>query len=233
MTAAASGAATARLLLAAGAIAVSRERPFILAAGWASPVYVDCRLLIGRPDWARAITDLAVGLIGTEIGAAGFDMVAGAETAGIAFAAWIAERLDRPLRYVRRRPLGIGRHAQVEGGRVDGARVLLIDDLATDAASKAAFVRGLREAGATVSEAVVIFAHGTFPGTAARLDGLGLRLHALATWPDVLALAAAEPGLLDPADRARIDAFRADPVGWSAVHGGRAEVAPGVARPGG
>lgn len=223
MTRPASGAATARLLFAAGSIAVSGERPFILAAGWASPVYVDCRLLIGRPDWARAVTDLAVGLIGSEIGTAGFDLVAGAETAGIAFAAWIAERLDRPLRYVRKRPLGIGRHAQVEGGPVDGARVLLIDDLATDAASKAAFVRGLREAGATVTDAVVIFAHGTFPGTEARLDRIGLRLHPLATWPDVLALAAAEPGLLDPADRQRIEAFRADPVGWSAAHGGRAE----------
>ena len=231
MTAEASGTATARLLFAAGAIAVSGERPFILAAGWASPVYVDCRLLIGDPATARAITDLAVGLIGARIGVDAFDLVAGAETAGIAFAAWIAARLDRPLRYVRKRPLGIGRHAQVEGGTVEGRRVLLIDDLATDAASKAAFVRGLREAGATVTDAVVIFAHGTFPGTEARLDQIGLRLHALATWPDVLALAAAEPGLLDPADRARIEAFRADPVGWSAMHGGRAEVVRGGFRP--
>ncbi len=216
------GAAVARLLFDSGAIAVSGERAFILAAGWASPVYVDCRRLIGRPDWARAVTDLSVALIEQEIGSTSFDLVAGAETAGIAFAAWIAERLDRGLRYVRKRPLGIGRHAQVEGGPVEGRRVLLIDDLATDAASKAAFARGLREAGATVTDAVVIFAHGTFPGTEARLGALGLRLHALATWPDVLALAAAEPGRLDPADRARIEAFRADPIGWSAAHGGRA-----------
>ena len=216
------GAAVARLLFDSGAIAVSGERAFILAAGWASPVYVDCRRLIGRPDWARAVTDLSVALIAQEIGTETFDLIAGAETAGIAFAAWIAERLDRGLRYVRKRPLGIGRHAQVEGGPVEGQRVLLIDDLATDAASKAAFARGLREAGATVTDAVVIFAHGTFPGTEARLGALGLRLHALATWPDVLALAAAEPGRLDPADRARIEAFRADPIGWSAAHGGRA-----------
>lgn len=219
------GAAIARLLFEAGAIAVGGERAFILAAGWASPVYVDCRRLIGRPDWARAATDLAVGLIEDDIGLAAFDLIAGAETAGIAFAAWIAARLDRGLRYVRKRPLGIGRHAQVEGGSVEGRRVLLIDDLATDAASKAAFARGLRAAGATVTDAAVIFAHGTFPGTEARLGTLGLRLHALATWSDVLALAAAEPGRLDPADRRRIEAFRADPIGWSAAHGGRAVAA--------
>jgi orotate phosphoribosyltransferase len=221
----ASGAATARLLLAAGAIAISRERPFILAAGWASPVYVDCRLLIGRPQWARAVTDLAVERIRGAIGRDRFDLVAGAETAGIPFAAWIADRLECPLRYVRRRPLGIGRHAQVEGGQVDGARVLLIDDLATDAASKAAFAGGLREAGATVTEALVVFAHGTFPGTEARLARLGLRLHALATWRDVLALASAAPGLLAAADRAAIETFLADPIGWSTTHGGRASAA--------
>ena len=131
------------------------------------------------------------GLAKEEIGSENFDLIAGAETAGIAFAAWIAERLGRGLRYVRKRPLGIGRHAQVEGGPVEGQRVLLIDDLATDGASKSAFVRGLREAGAMVTDAVVIFAHGTFPGTEARLGALGLQLHALATWPDVLTLAAA------------------------------------------
>ena len=220
------GAATARLLFQAGAVTLSRDRPFILAAGWASPVYVDCRRLIGRPDWAAAITDLAAAAIAEDPGLDGFDLIAGAETAGIAFAAWIAARLARGLRYVRKRPLGIGRHAQVEGGDVAGARVLLIDDLATDAASKEAFARGLRAAGAVVTDAMVIFAHGTFPGTAARLDRLGLALHALATWPHMLALAAAEPGWLAPEARARIEAFQADPIGWSAAHGGRADRAP-------
>ena len=57
------GAAIARLLFDSGAIAVSGERAFVLAAGWASPVYVDCRRLIGRPDWARATTDFSVVLV--------------------------------------------------------------------------------------------------------------------------------------------------------------------------
>jgi orotate phosphoribosyltransferase len=42
------------------------------------------------------------------------------------------------MRYVRKRPLGIGRNAQVEGGSVDGLRVLLMDDLTTDGTSKLA-----------------------------------------------------------------------------------------------
>ena len=61
MTAGEIGAATARLLFEAGAIQVSRDRPFVLAAGWASPVYVDCRLLIGEPRlWREAVRLAAV-----------------------------------------------------------------------------------------------------------------------------------------------------------------------------
>jgi orotate phosphoribosyltransferase len=214
------GAATARLLLDSGAVQVSRNRPFMLAAGWASPVYVDCRRLIGEPAWRQEITALAATVIKQRIGASAFDAIAGAETAGIPFAAWLADRLSLPMRYVRKRPLGIGRHAQVEGGAVDGLRVLLVDDLATDGGSKTAFVRGLRTAGAIVTDALVIFHHGVFPGGAERLAQLNLTLHALATWTDILLLDAATHRL-DPADRAEIERFIADPAAWSADHHGR------------
>jgi orotate phosphoribosyltransferase len=164
---------------------------------------------------ARAVTDLAVRAV-AELGRERFDVIAGAETAGIAFAAWLAERLDCELRYVRKRPLGIGRNAQVEGGSVEGRRVLLFDDLATDAGSKVAFVRGLREAGAVVSDALVIFSNGVFPGVVERLDALGLSMHAMAAWPDMLAT-----GLLSRPDQAVIEAFLSDPIAWSTKHGGR------------
>ncbi|MGD0109699.1 MAG: phosphoribosyltransferase family protein [Rhodopila sp.] len=138
------GGAVARLLIEADAIQVSGdEQPFFLAAGWASPVYVDCRLLIGDAQRRREITDLAVAALQREPSIE-FDVVAGAETAGIPWASLIADRLSMPLRYVRKGPLGIGRNAQVEGGTVEGGRVLLVDDLTTDAGSKASFTRGLR-----------------------------------------------------------------------------------------
>lgn len=213
-----SGQAVARLLLAAGAIRVSTAQPFFLAAGWASPVYVDCRLLIGRPRWRRSVTDLAAATL-ARAPACEFEMVAGAETAGIPWAGFLAERLDLPLRYVRRQPLGIGRNAQVEGGPVEGCSVLLVDDLITDGSSKTAFVRGLRQAGAVVTDAFAIFHHALFPGSQQRLDDLALRLHVLAGWEDLLRL---DPGEgMEKAERAVLEAFLADPVRWSGSHGGR------------
>ncbi len=219
MTGSSIGERTAALLLEAGAIHVSRRQPFILAAGWASPVYVDVRLLVGEPTLRRAVTSLAAAQVRTMPDADRIDAVAGAETAGIPFAAWLADRLDLPLRYVRKHPLGVGRNAQVEGGPVEGRRVLLVDDLTTDGGSKLGFVRGLRAAGATVDRILTIFYHDAFPGAGTRLGDAGLALHALATWADVLRGDAA--GRLAPEDRAAIAEFLADPVAWSARHGGR------------
>jgi orotate phosphoribosyltransferase len=214
------GQRVALLLLDAGAIHISREQPFILAGGWASPVYVDCRVLIGQPAVRRAITELSVGYLSAAFPANAIDAIAGAETGGIPFATCLAEQCGLKLRYVRKRPLGIGRNAQVEGGSVEGLRVLLMDDLTTDGASKLAFVRGLRSAGAVVEHVLTIFYHNAFAGALERLEQANLRLHALATWTDVLQGAAGE--CLPAQERALIENFLADPVAWSTRHGGRA-----------
>lgn len=213
------GDEVARLLFESGAIHVSRKQPFILAAGWASPVYVDVRLVIGEPDLRRQVMDLAVRYASQVLPLDALDAVAGAETAGIPFAAWLADRLGVKLRYVRKRSLGIGRNAQVEGGPVEGLRVLLVDDLTTDGGSKLGFARGLRAAGAEVEHILTIFYHDVFPGATERLRQAGLRLHALATWENVLRSKAAEA--LAPEDRDELRAFVDDPVSWSARHAGR------------
>ena len=214
------GQQVARLLVKSGAIHISREQPFILAAGWASPVYVDCRVLIGEPDVRNGVTELIMQYVAAVI-PDGFDAIAGAETAGIPFAACLAEKSGLMLRYVRKRSLGIGRNAQVEGGRVEGLRVLLIDDLTTDGTSKLAFIRGLRSAGAVVEHVLTIFFNNAFPGTIGRIKATGVTLHPMADWSDVLSGKSGFP----TDDCALIENFLSDPVAWSARHGGRITVA--------
>lgn len=216
------GGEVGRLLFESGAIHISREPPFMLAAGWASPVYVDVRVVIGDPLTRQAMTELAFRYATAMLPHASIDAIAGAETAGIPFAAWLADRMSVKLRYVRKRPLGIGRNAQVEGGDVDGLKVLLVDDLTTDGGSKLGFARGLRAAGAVVENVLTIFYHDAFPGAAERLAQAGLMLHALATWSDILR--SPMGGAISPQDRAEIERFLADPVAWSTRHGGRASL---------
>ena len=77
------------------------------------------------------------------------------------------------MRYVRKRAAGDRANAQVEGGPVEGMRVLLVDDLATDGGSKVAFARGLRIGGGDGHRGLCLFYHGAFPGGAERLSPWG------------------------------------------------------------
>jgi len=177
----------ARILIETQAIHFNVAKPYIFTSGWASPTYCDCRRLISFPRARAKLMDMAVETIDRTIGFDQLDAVAGGETAGIPFAAWIAERLDLPMLYVRKKPKGFGRNALIEGKIVEGARVLLVEDLATDGKSKLHFVNGLREAGCKVAHSFVVFHYGIFPESVASLAKEGVALHALATWWDVLA----------------------------------------------
>jgi orotate phosphoribosyltransferase len=121
--------------------------------------------------------------------------------------------------YVRKKPKGFGRNALIEGDMKPGARVLLVEDLATDGKSKIHFINGLREAGAEVKHAFVVFHYGIFPQSVATLANVGVTLHALATWWNVLELAEQEK-YFAAADLKEVRAFLENPAEWSAAHGG-------------
>lgn len=211
----------AGILLDIKALHFNAEKPYIFTSGWASPVYTDCRRIISFPRARAALMDFAVDLVNRRAGFEAFDAVAGGETAGIPFAAWISERMALPMLYVRKKPKGFGRNAQIEGTFNDGDRVLLVEDLASDGASKINFINALREAGATVAEAFVIFHYGIFPTSEANMAKAGVRLNALCTWWDVLKVARQRP-YFDPATLDEVEKFLHDPVSWSAAHGGKA-----------
>jgi len=211
---------TARILLRIGAVGVRPAEPYIFTSGWASPVYIDCRRLISFTAERRHVIAKALDVFYEATGFDAIDAVAGGETAGIPYAAWLAEAMSKPMLYVRKKPKGFGRNAQIEGTFADDDRVLLVEDLASDGASKIAFVEALRTAGATVTDAFVVFYYGIFPGALDTLADAGIRLHYLATWWDILR--EAEAGEHFPAaDLAEVRAFLGDPVRWSAAHGGR------------
>ena len=88
------GQNVARYLLNIGAINFRPRTPYILTAGWASPVYIDCRKVISHITERRAILNLAIDLINEKISE--YDLVAGGETAGIPYAAWVSDLVQNP-----------------------------------------------------------------------------------------------------------------------------------------
>lgn len=217
------GQQVAAMLLEIGAVHFRPDPPYMLTSGLASPVYIDCRKLISYPRIRAACMDFACSVLMRDAGYEQFDAVAGGETAGIPFAAWIAERLGLPMQYVRKKPKGFGRDARIEGDIREGSRVLLVEDLTTDGGSKVSFVNALREAGATCAHTIVVFYYGIFAEVPGKLAEQGIKLHFLATWRDVLA-EARRGEYFDLATMDEVERFLDKPLEWSTAHGGKGDI---------
>jgi orotate phosphoribosyltransferase len=214
----------AKMLWEIKAVHFNAETPYKFASGMASPVYIDCRKLLSYPRIRSAVMDFAAGAIMREAGFEKFDCVAGGETAGIPFAAYLSERLNLPMIYVRKAPKGHGRNAQIEGHLADGARVLVIEDLTTAGGSMFKFIDAIRAAGATVDHGIALFYYGIFQEAEERFANGNVQLHYLATWRDMLAVARAQK-LFDEKTLSEVEAFLDAPLAWSGRNGGVSELA--------
>jgi orotate phosphoribosyltransferase len=210
---------TAKMMLEVKAVHFSQDKPFVFTSGWASPVYIDCRKLISYPRVRSALIDFATATIVRDVGFEQFDTIAGGETAGIPYAAWIADRLSLPMQYVRKKPKGFGRGAQIEGHIDEGARTLLVEDLTTDGRSKVNFCRALRDAGAIVDYVLVMFYYDIFPESKKIIADINVKLLHLATWWDVLRVVK-QGGYFEPRVIDEVERFLNSPAKWSAEHGG-------------
>ncbi|MCV3736620.1 orotate phosphoribosyltransferase [Rhizobium sp. TRM96647] len=209
----------ARMLWEIKAVHFRPQEPYKLASGMASPVYIDCRKLLSYPRIRSAVMDFAAATLLRDAGFEQFDVIAGGETAGIPFAALLADRLGLPMIYVRKKPKGHGRNAQIEGVMPEGARVLVIEDLTTAGGSMFTFIDAVREAGGVVDHGMALFYYGIFTEAEARFANGKVRLHHVSTWRSVLAVARAQK-LFDEATLASVEAFLNAPLLWSADHGG-------------
>ena len=121
-----------------------------------------------------------------DVGMEKIDNIAGGETAGIPFAALVAERMGLPMTYVRKKPKGYGKNARIEGVINSDQTVLLVEDLATDGGSKVSFVEAIRQTGASCNDTAVIFYYDIFSEASAIFKKNNIKLHFLCTWWDIL-----------------------------------------------
>ena len=149
----------AEVLLSIGAVLINVAEPFTYASGIRSPIYTDNRLIMSHPRERRVVIEKIAQRLTAEIGVGAVDAIAGVATGGIPFAAWLADRLDLPMVYVRDAPKGHGRGHQVEGDLRPGQRVVVVEEMVTTGGSALRAVDGLREAGAEIAGCTVIFTY--------------------------------------------------------------------------
>ena len=206
-------ATSAQILLDTKSVLFNSREPFTFTSGRISPVYVDCRRLISFPKERGILMDFGADILKRECPDLGY--CAGGETAGIPYAAFMSERLNMPMLYVRKKPKGFGRMAQIEGVMDEpGKKVILIEDLQTDGGSKKMFIDALREAGAVVEHSFVVFHYGIFQASEDNMKAMGVKLHALTTWWDVLAVAR-EKKYFDEETLDSVESFLHGPDAWA------------------
>lgn len=199
----------AAALLDAGAVRLSPQQPFTWASGLKSPIYCDNRQLLGRPELRRRI---AADLVARARGLAP-TLIAGTATAGIPWAALVADALELPMAYVRAEPKKHGMGRQVEGPSAQGQRVVLLEDLISTGGSSLRCAEALRAEGADLLQVLALFSYGLDQATTA-FAAAGIPLATLATFTDLQAVAA-ERSLLDAEGLSALADWRPDPAAWS------------------
>lgn len=209
----------ASLLVDLDVIKVSQEQPFFYTSGWASPIYLDTQALLSDVTARKRIMRHARDLLAPIIEQQGIQAIVGAESSGVAYAAWMAQTFELPLLFLRKKPVGWGMHAQIEGLFKPGDSVLLVDDVTTDGKSKVDACLALRKCGLTMNHAFVLIDFGIYPYTAPMLQSHNLLMHTLLSWP-ALFEALSQSGGLEDNKLDSIAKFTQDPVAWSVAHGG-------------
>ena len=215
------GPLLAKQALELGAIRLRPEDPFSWASGFRMPIYNDNRQLLALPK-ARSLVAEAFSEM---VKALAFDPdnIAGTATAGIPHATTLADRLLKPLSYVRSSGKDHGLHQQIEGlgpsGNYEGAKVLLIEDLISTGGSSIKAVEAIISAGGVCPYTLAIFTYGLQASVDAfaSLDP-SCTFHTILEYDSMVATAL-DSGYVDESGAALLNQWRSDPFGWGEKHG--------------
>lgn len=150
--------AIAQSLLDIEAVSLSPNDMFTWSSGIKSPIYCDNRVTLGFPAVREAIRDGLTELIEQHFPEV--EIVSGTATAGIPHAAYVSDKMNLPMNYVRSKSKSHGKQNQIEGANSKGKKVVVIEDLISTGGSSITAVEALREAGADVLGVVAIFTYG-------------------------------------------------------------------------
>lgn len=197
-------------LLEIGAVSLEPQEPFTWSSGLKSPIYCDNRLTLAYPNVRNAIADGLTKLIRAHF--SNVEAIAGTATAGIPHAAWVSERLNLPMCYVRSQAKGHGKGKQIEGKVDKGQKVVVVEDLISTGGSSLNAVRALREAGCQVLGIVAIFTYGLEKAKQAFVEN-NAEVYTLTDY-DTLIETAVELGVVTEQDLTTLRKWRENPEEW-------------------
>ncbi|PNZ65639.1 orotate phosphoribosyltransferase [Staphylococcus croceilyticus] len=179
----------AKSLLDIEAVTLSPNDLYTWSSGIKSPIYCDNRVTLGYPEVREAIRDGLSQLITDKFN--GVEIVSGTATAGIPHAAYISEKLNLPMNYVRSKSKSHGKQNQIEGAQSKGKKVVVVEDLISTGGSSITAVEALQEAGAEVVGVVAIFTYGLAKADKMFKD-IGVPFYTLSNYNELIEVAREE-----------------------------------------
>lgn len=202
--------AVAKTLLEIGAVSLSPDQPFTWSSGLKTPIYCDNRLIMSQPQARDLIEDSLVDLIQSHH--PDVEVIAGTATAGIPHAAFIADRLNLPMIYVRSSKKGHGKQNAIEGSFHKGQKVVMVEDLISTGGSVIQAAHKVSQAGGQILGVVAIFTYGLASGQEA-FNQVDYPLHTLTDYPSLVDYAVQNHNF--KSQERTLKAWYQDPEAWS------------------
>ncbi|PGT86598.1 MULTISPECIES: orotate phosphoribosyltransferase [Bacillaceae] len=197
----------AKNLLEIKAVYLQPNDPFTWSSGLKSPIYCDNRLTLSFPSIRTQIAEGLIDLIKEHYPEV--EVIAGTATAGIPHAAWVSDKMDLPMVYVRSKAKGHGKGNQIEGQVKRNQKVVVVEDLISTGGSAITAVEALREAGCEVLGIVAIFTYDLALGKS-KLEEANIKAQSLCDYNTLVEVAAKE-GYVTEQDISKLKMWREDP----------------------
>lgn len=176
----------AKILLKLKAVTLSPEDPYTWASGIKSPIYCDNRLSLSYPEERSTVEKGLVDLIKDQYPEVEYIM--GTATAGIPHAAIIADKMGLPMGFVRSSNKDHGKQNKIEGARIEGAKVVVIEDLFSTGGSSIEAAKALEEVGYEVLGIVSIFTY-NMKNAEENFKAAGFKHHSLTNFDELIEVA--------------------------------------------
>lgn len=197
-------------LLRIQAVALRPQQPFTWTSGIKSPIYCDNRLTMSYPEVRELIADSFAALIREQYPET--EVIAGTATAGIPHAAWVAQKLNLPMAYVRDKAKGHGKENQIEGRISAGQKVMVIEDLISTGGSSIKAAQVVAQAGAQPLAVLAIFSYQLDKATQAFKEA-GVKLQSLSNYTALTEVALRE-GTIQEEEMELLRSWRQDPTSF-------------------
>lgn len=201
------------ILLKANAVTLRTKPPFSFASGILSPIYTDNRVLMSYPKEREFMVNSFVKLIRKS--KIRFDGFAATATAGIPWASWLAQKLRKPMVYVRSETKEHGKQNVVEGKVEEGKTYIVVEDLVSTGNSSISTTNAVREKGGIVEYCIAIF---TYELEKARInfEATNVKLLTLTNFTSLVKIALKQKYIARD-QLAHIMDWKKNPEGWVAV----------------